>query len=59
METKTSDHTPTHRELAAKIPSPPPDAENEAILFAKKTFGWTLILAVLFVGAAVVYTFYL
>ncbi len=49
-------HRPTHAELAAQIPAPPPDEENESIQFAKKTFQWTALLVVLFVGAAVVYT---
>lgn len=47
---------PTHAELAAQIPAPPPDEENPPVQFAKKTFVWTFILVVLFVGAAVVYT---
>lgn len=45
---------PTHAELAAKVPPAPPDDENEAIQFAKKTLLWTVILAVGFVGAVVV-----
>ncbi len=48
---------PTHAELAASIPDPPPDAENDAILFARKTFRVTAVLSALFIGAAVVYTF--
>ena len=48
---------PTHAELAAEIPAPPPDESNEAIIFARKTLVWTFRLAVGFVGAAVVYTF--
>lgn len=46
---------PTHAELAAKVPPPPSDDENESIQFAKKTFQVTVIGVVLFVGAAVVY----
>lgn len=48
---------PTHAELAAQIPPAPPDETNDAIVFAKKTMRNTLILAVLFIGAAVVWTF--
>lgn len=44
---------PTHAELAAKVPPAPPDAENEAIQFAKKTLIWTVLLAVGFVGTVV------
>ena len=44
---------PTHAQLAAKVPPAPPDAENEAIQFAKKTLLWTVILAVGFVGTVV------
>lgn len=47
--------TPTHAELAAKLPPPPPDDENESIQFAKKTFHVTVVGVVLFVAAAVVY----
>ncbi len=50
---------PTHAELAARIPAPPPDDENDAILFARKTFLWTTLLAIGFIGAAVVWTFLL
>lgn len=52
----TSDR-PTHAELAAEIPAPPPDETNEAIIFARKTLRWTFWLAVGFIGAAVVYNF--
>lgn len=48
---------PTHAELAAGIPDAPPDETNEAVIFARRTLGWTLRLAILFIGAAVVYTF--
>jgi len=44
----------THAELAAKIPPAPPDEENEASVFAKKTFRWTVILAVAFIAVGVV-----
>lgn len=49
-----TERRPTHAELAAQVPPAPPDAENEAIQFAKKTLMWTVILAVGFVGAVVV-----
>ena len=57
MEQNASPDTPTHAELAAQIPPAPPDETNDAIVFAKKTMKNTLILAVLFIGAAVVWTF--
>lgn len=49
--------SPTHADLAAGIPTAPPDADNDAIIFAKKTLRWTLILTLLFVGIAVYWTF--
>ena len=48
---------PTHAELAARIPDAPPDETNEAIIFARKTLRWTVLLAIGFIGAAVVYNF--
>lgn len=48
---------PTHAELAAQIPPAPPDETNDAIVFARKTMKVTLLLAFLFIGAAVVWTF--
>ena len=48
---------PTHAELAAEIPDAPPDETNEAVIFARKTIRWTVLLAIGFIGAAVVYTF--
>ena len=51
--------TPTHAELAAAIPPAPPDESNDAIIFAKKTMKNTLIIAVLFIGAAFVWTMWL
>ena len=48
---------PTHSELAARIPDAPPDETNEAIIFAQKTLRWTVLLAIGFIGAAVVYNF--
>ncbi len=59
MEDNAFPDTPTHAELAAQIPPAPPDETNDAIVFAKKTMGWTLGLAVAFVGIAVVWTFVL
>ena len=59
MEPKATPDAPTHSELAAGIPPAPPDETNDAIVFAKKTMKNTLILAVLFIGAAVVWTFWL
>ncbi len=47
------------RDLESRVPGLPPDPENEAIIFAKKTAFWTTTLAALFIAAAVVYTFYL
>ncbi len=41
------------------IPAPPPDDQNDAIIFARKTLRWTTILAVGFIAAAVVWTFVL
>lgn len=57
MAANTPADTPTHAELAAEIPAAPPDETNEAIIFAKKTLRWTLLLAVGFIGAAYVYNF--
>ena len=59
MEAQAPPDTPTHAELAAQIPAPPPDDANDAILFARSTLKWTSILALGFVGAAVVWTFIL
>ncbi len=57
MEENASPDTPTHAELAAQIPPAPPDEANDAIVFARKTMKVTLLLAFLFIGAAVVWTF--
>ncbi len=51
--------TPTHAELAAAIPPAPPDDANDAIIFAKRTMKNTLIITVLFIGIAVVWTMWL
>ncbi len=59
MEEQASPDTPTHAELAAQIPPAPPDDTNDAIVFAKKTMRVTLLLALGFIGAAVVWTFVL
>jgi len=57
MQQNASPDTPTHAELAAQIPPAPPDETNDAIVFARKTMKVTLLLAFLFIGAAVVWTF--
>ena len=59
MADNTTPDTPTHAELAAAIPPAPPDESNDAIVFAKQTMKNTLIIAVLFIGAAVVWTMWL
>lgn len=59
MAANPSSDRPTHAELAAKIPAPPPDETNEAIIFARKTLRVTFWLAVGFIGAAVVYNFFM
>ncbi len=59
MPQKATPDTPTHAELAAGIPPAPPDETNDAIVFAKNTLKNTLIIAVLFIGAAVVWTMWL
>ena len=59
MEENGSPDTPTHAELAAQIPPAPPDETNDAIVFARKTMRWTLLLAIGFIGFAVVWTFIL
>ena len=51
----TEQKTPTHAELAAQIPAPPPDDENPAIIFAKKTTYYTLGLCGLFIAAVVIF----
>ena len=59
MEEKATPDTPTHAELAAQIPPAPDDEVNDAVVFARKTLRWTLLLAAGFIGAAVVWTFVL
>ncbi len=59
MEENATPDTPTHAELAAAIPPAPPDESNDAIIFAKKTMMNTLLIAVLFIGIAVVWTMWL
>ena len=47
-------HAPTPHQSHVPAPPPPPaDAENPALLDARKTYRIMLISAVLFVGAAV------
>jgi hypothetical protein len=45
---------PTTEATPARVPAPPPDAENEALIDAEKTFKITVISAVLF-GLAALY----
>ncbi len=59
MEDNQAPDTPTHAQLAARIPPAPPDETNDAIVFAKKTMKNTLIIAFLFIGLAVAWTFIL
>ena len=59
MAENATPNAPTHKELAAAIPPAPPDETNDAIVFAKKTMKIPLLLAVGFIGAAVVWTFLL
>jgi len=40
---------------AAGVPALPPDAENPAIIFAKKTYIWLLVFAIGFIGAVVAF----
>ena len=37
------------------VPAPPPDEENPAIIFAKKTYFWILVFAAGFIGAVVIF----
>jgi hypothetical protein len=46
-------HAPTPHKSQPPVPPAPPDAENQAIIDAWKTFKWILIGAVFFVGSAV------
>ena len=46
-------HAPTHNSNSPAPPPPPPDAENPALLDARKTYRIMLISAVGFVTAAV------
>ena len=48
-----ADNAVTHSATPG-VPAPPPDAENEAIIDARKTFVATVITFVLFAGAALV-----
>jgi len=40
---------------ATGVPAPPPDAENPAIIFARKTYIWTLVFAAGFIGAVILF----
>jgi hypothetical protein len=42
-------------ERPSGVPAPPPDDENPAIIFAKKTYIWTLIFAAGFIGAVLLF----
>jgi hypothetical protein len=46
-------HAANPQKSQPPVPPAPPDAENPAIIDAAKTFRWTLIGAVFFVGSAV------
>lgn len=48
-----SSSTPAER--ASGVPAPPPDDENPALIFAKKTYIWTLIFAAGFIGAVLLF----
>ena len=47
--------TSTPASQAAGVPAPPPDTENPAIIFAKKTYMWVLVFAAGFIGAVVLF----
>lgn len=49
-----SEHINQQSEVA-NVPAPPPDDQNPAIIFARKTFWSTTIGAVLFVAAVVLF----
>lgn len=42
-------------ERVSGVPAPLPDAENPAIIFAKKTYMWTLVFAAGFIGAVILF----
>ena len=51
-----SEHTTsTPAPASADIPALPPDAENPALIFAKKTYIWLWVFAVGFIGAVVAF----
>lgn len=54
----TPGSTPSPATVPAKaaggVPALPPDAENPALIFARKTYIWLLVFAVGFIGAVVV-----
>ena len=39
----------------AGVTPPPPDAENPALIFARKTYIWTLVFAAGFIGAVILF----
>ena len=47
--------TPTRAEQAAALPPLPPDDENPAIQFAKKSFYYSMGLIVAFIAAVVAF----
>lgn len=50
---ETSTSPPAER--VSGVPAPPPDAENPAIIFAKKTYIWTLVFSAGFIGAVILF----
>jgi len=48
-------NAPTTPARASGVPAPPPDDENPAIIFAKKTYFWILMFAAGFIGAVVLF----
>jgi hypothetical protein len=41
--------------VPADVVGPGPDADNPALVFAKKTYLWTIIFAVGFVGSVLIF----
>ncbi|MGI9627660.1 MAG: hypothetical protein ACR2QM_12545 [Longimicrobiales bacterium] len=50
-----SEHLPETPDTPAGIPPLPPDAENPAIIFAKKTYWWVLVFSAGFIGAVLLF----
>lgn len=48
-------NAPTPPPAASGVPAPPPDEENPAIIFARKTYLWILMFAAGFIGAVVLF----